>query len=156
MAEKQRVSSSAEVAASPETVYALVSDLTRMGEWSPENTGGKWVGGASGPATGARFKGTNVQGRKKWAVTVRITDATPATRFAFSNNVGPKVFAEWIYDIAPTEDGCQVTETWVDHRGPAAKVLGKAVTGIDDRAAHTRSMIETTLSKLKQTAESSS
>ena len=34
-------------------VFALVSDLTRMGEWSPENTGGKWVKGSTGPALGA-------------------------------------------------------------------------------------------------------
>ncbi|HAY67306.1 MAG TPA: hypothetical protein DCY82_03325, partial [Acidimicrobiaceae bacterium] len=29
---------SIEIAASPEAVYDLVSDVTRMGEWSPEST----------------------------------------------------------------------------------------------------------------------
>jgi Polyketide cyclase / dehydrase and lipid transport len=29
--------------ASPEVLYEMVSDLPRMGEWSPENTGGRWV-----------------------------------------------------------------------------------------------------------------
>ena len=43
-------------------LYDLVSDLPRMGEWSPENTGGKWVNGAAGPVVGARFKGSNKSG----------------------------------------------------------------------------------------------
>ena len=38
------------IAAAPERVYELVSDLPRMGEWSPENTGGTWIKGAKGPA----------------------------------------------------------------------------------------------------------
>jgi hypothetical protein len=36
---------SIEINASPEAVYDLVSDLPRMGEWSPENIGGEWQGG---------------------------------------------------------------------------------------------------------------
>ena len=44
------------IAATPERVYELVSDLPRMGEWSPENTGGSWIKGATGPAVGAKFK----------------------------------------------------------------------------------------------------
>ncbi|MBJ7509613.1 MAG: SRPBCC family protein, partial [Ilumatobacteraceae bacterium] len=34
---------SKEVNATPQAVWALVSDLPRMGEWSPENQGGEWV-----------------------------------------------------------------------------------------------------------------
>ena len=40
---------SIEIHASPEAVYALVSDLPRMGEWSPENIGGEWQNGALVP-----------------------------------------------------------------------------------------------------------
>jgi hypothetical protein len=45
-------------------VWSLVSDLPWMGEWSPENAGGKWVKGATGPAKGARFRGTNKRGHQ--------------------------------------------------------------------------------------------
>ena len=51
-----------DIAAPAEKVWILVTDLPRMGEWSPENAGGKWVKGATGPALGAVFKGTNRNG----------------------------------------------------------------------------------------------
>ncbi|HBM56923.1 MAG TPA: SRPBCC family protein, partial [Acidimicrobiaceae bacterium] len=44
----ESVSVSREMAAPPEEVWALVSDLTRMGEWSPEAKGGRWAGGVDG------------------------------------------------------------------------------------------------------------
>ena len=49
---------SIEIHTSPEAVYDLVSDLPRMGEWSPENIGGEWQGGGSGNV-GDRYIGHN-------------------------------------------------------------------------------------------------
>ena len=49
---------SIEIDASPETVYAMVSDITRMGEWSPEAVGGRWVDGGTGQV-GDWFVGEN-------------------------------------------------------------------------------------------------
>jgi hypothetical protein len=152
MTDKPTVSSSTRIAASPETVYALVSDLPRMGEFSPEATGGEWVGG-NGPDVGVKFKGTNANGSKKWKTMVKVTEASSPSRFAFANAVGPITAAEWIYEITPVADGCEVTESWVDCRGPVISFVGKFLTGVDDREAHTRSMIETTLAKIKATAE---
>ncbi|MCD2194794.1 SRPBCC family protein [Actinomycetospora endophytica] len=147
-------STSITVTASPEEVYGLVSDLPRMGEWSPENTGGRWVGRRRGPAVGARFVGTNKGARRWWPTTTLVTDATPGRRFAFETRLGPVMAAEWVYDIAPVEDGgCSVTETWTDHRPGALVAVGKLVTGVDDRVAFTHSMLETTLQRLKATAE---
>src|SRR6202021_1396406 len=60
-----------DIAAPAEKVWALVSDLPRMGEWSPENAGGKWVKGATGPALGAVFEGTNKHGFRPWATMAR-------------------------------------------------------------------------------------
>ena len=39
---------SVHVAAPPEVVWATVSDVTRMGEWSPEATGATWKGDGGG------------------------------------------------------------------------------------------------------------
>ena len=155
MDDKRKTSASTTIEASPETVYGLVSDLTRMGEWSPEATGGKWIGGATGPAVGARFKGTNAQGAKKWTTTVTVLEATSPSRFRFANKVGPKTMAVWTYEIKPFgKGGCKVTESWADGRGPIVEILGKAVTGVVDRAAHTKDMLNTTLARLKEAAES--
>ena len=69
------VSVSREVAAPPEEVWALVSDLTRMGEWSPEARGGRWAGGTDGPSVGAVFKGRNRNGRYRWRTNVPSSSA---------------------------------------------------------------------------------
>ena len=47
------------IAASPDEVWARVSNIERMGDLSPESAGGTWLKGATGPAVGAKFKGDN-------------------------------------------------------------------------------------------------
>lgn len=162
MREKDRVSGSLTIAAPPEVVFALVTDLERMGEWSLENQGGSWQGGASGAAVGARFLGTNVNSSagKRWDVAVVVTDLTPPTRFAFRTVYFGLTLAHWIYEISPTETeigtGCAVTETWIDTRNRTmARLLGGKITGIPGlaRAEFTRQSIETTLANLRRTAE---
>jgi hypothetical protein len=143
------------IAAPPDAVYALVSDMPRMGEWSPENTGGRWLGGATSAATGVRFKGTNKNGSKSWSTTVKIVEATPGQAFAFDVAVGPIKIARWSYRIAPSEGGCDVTEQWDDHRGGLAKKLGGAASGVSDRATYVKGNMQTTLENLKAAAEAS-
>lgn len=155
MGEKAPISTSTEIAAPAEKIYAMVTDLTRMGEWSPDNVGGEWKGGVSGAAPGAVFKGKNSNGGKKWSGVVRVDDATAPKRFAFTTIVGPMKIGTWSYDIEPTADGCKVTESWVDKRNPVFSLpfLGKAVTGVADRATHNKAAMETTLANLKKAAE---
>lgn len=141
--------------AGADTVYRLVSDLPRMGEWSPENTGGRWVGRLREPAVDARFVGTNRGRGRWWATTTVVTDAVPGRRFAFETRLGPMTAAEWVYDITPTEEGCEVTESWIDLRIRPVVVIGRIVTGVADRVAFTRDMLVTTLERLKATAERS-
>lgn len=150
----EQVSVSREIAASPEQVWAMVSDITRMGEWSPENDGGKWLRNWTGPHPGAVFKGTNSNGNKRWKTTGKVVDADPGRLFAFRVTVAGFKVAEWRYAFEPTASGCLVTETWIDQRGRMAKALGKPVSGVADRAAHNRSGMEQTLDRLKEAAES--
>ncbi|HVM51679.1 MAG TPA: SRPBCC family protein [Acidimicrobiales bacterium] len=147
------VSVTTHIAAAPEVVYDLVSDLPRMGEWSPENTGGRWVGGATGPAVGARFRGSNRKGWRRWSTTVTVADATPGRAFAFDVTAGPFAVARWSYAIEPAGDGCDVTESWEDHRHPAiARIVGP-MTGVSDRRSHNEATMRTTLERLKAAAE---
>jgi uncharacterized protein YndB with AHSA1/START domain len=146
------ISVSREIAAPPEEVWRLVSEMTRMGEWSPEATGGTWLKGATGPAVGAKFKGTNEAGGKKWATTCEIIECAPGERFTFRVTGGPFKVATWSYTFEPTEGGTRVTESWTDQRHPIlAKLFGK-ITGVSDRASHNRTNMERTLEALERAA----
>ena len=147
------VSLSVDVKAPPEVVWALVSDLPGMGAYSPESTGGSWAGGASGPAVGAVFRGTNASGSRSWSTRSTVVACEPGRRFAFDvRSVGLAV-AQWSYDLEPTGSGCRVTETWQDRRGAVVGVAGRLLTGVADRAAFTAGSIEATLAAVKARAE---
>ena len=135
-------------------LWSMVSDITRMGEWSPESTGGKWTKGASGPAVGAKFSGTNRNGKKKWSTTGTVVAAEPGERFAFVVDVGPIAISMWAYDFANDGSGCTVTETWTDRRGRFARSIGKPASGVADRTTHNRAGMEQTLERLAAAAES--
>ncbi len=143
----------ADIGAPAETVYGMVADLTRMGEWSPENDGAAWLGGATGAAAGARFKGTNSAGRKRWSTSGTVVEAVPGRILAFRvTALGLKV-ARWTYRFEPTDGGCLVTETWDDERGTLVTILGRVVTGVEDRVGHNRGGMEETLRNLRAAAE---
>ncbi|MBI5087477.1 MAG: SRPBCC family protein [Actinobacteria bacterium] len=141
------------IGAPPMRVWSMISDITRMGEWSPESTGGSWLKGAGGPAVGAKFNGTNRNGKKKWSTTGTVTEAEPGRRFAFSVDVGPIAISAWTFDIEPTDAGCTITETWTDRRGRFARWIGKPASGVADRTSHNRATMEQTLDRLASAAE---
>jgi uncharacterized protein YndB with AHSA1/START domain len=151
-----QVSVTEEIGAPAEQVWAMVADLTRMGEWSPENEGVTWSGGAAGPEPGARFTGANRNGKKKWKTDGTIVDVEPSRLFTFRIKAAGFKVAEWRYVFEATATGCRVTETWIDQRGRIAKALGKPVSGVADRAAHNQATMEQTLKRLKTAAESTS
>ena len=95
----------------PRKVWALVSDLPRMGEWSPENAGGKWVKCATGPALGAVFRGTNKNGIRRWSTRVTVIACEPSKVFEFAVTSGPLEVANWRYEFQATEAGCRVTQS---------------------------------------------
>ena len=145
---------STDVAASPDVVWAMVSDVTRMGSWSPETTACRWVGGATGPVVGARFRGTNKRGPLLWQTTCTVTAAEPGRRFAFDVAFGPAPISSWSYDLEPTTDGgTRVTESWSDRRHGGLRLAAVPVMGIRDRAGHNRRGMQATLDALRRAAE---
>ena len=140
------------IAASPETLYDIVSDLPRMGDLSPENTGGMWVNGATGPEVGAEFRGTNSRGTKHWATTAVIERAERGHEFAFRVKVGPVKVARWSYRFEPVDGGTKVTETWDDMRNWMAKKAGTVSSGVSDRLTHNRETMQVTLGNLARAA----
>ena len=138
-----------DVKASPENIWALVTDLSRMGEWSPESQGGEWIDGASCAAVGAKFKGNNLNGDKSWQAVVVVDVHDAPRKFVFSLNVSDMHLCDWVYEIEPTADGCRVTHAWVEGLQWAEFApIGKNISGVDDRATHNLSNMEITLDNL--------
>ena len=148
---------SIEIAAPPEDVYRLVSDVTRMGEWSPECRECSWTGGATGPAVGARFKARNQGGRgPSWFNKPVVTAADPGREFAFNRSGSGIGSYTWRYVLEPTASGTRLTESYdVDRPLPQvmAWLTGKWV-GSADRDADLRRGMLTTLERIKAAAES--
>ena len=142
-----------EIAASPNEVWDLIIDLPNMGRWSPENNGGKWIKGSTGPELGAKFSGENSWEGKSWKAPVTITEFDAPRRFAFEMRVRPIGGADWSFDIEPTPEGCKVTQTWVDQRTKIMEVVGGKISGVPDRALHTGMSMETTLENLAKEIE---
>ncbi|MFM9037505.1 MAG: SRPBCC family protein [Actinomycetota bacterium] len=142
---------SREISASADAVWPLVSDLTRMGEWSPENQGGEWIKGATGPAVGALFKGRNSNGKRNWSTTVKVIEFDPPKRMAFALMVGKSAWCDWVWEVTPSANGCTVTHSWIDRRSKLANWLGGKVSGVTDRAAHNRANMERTIDALAET-----
>ena len=147
------LSESIDISATADTVFRAVSDLPSMGQYSPENTGGEWLGGVQAPGAGAKFKGTNANGTKSWTTTSTVVEFTPPSAFAFEVTVGPAKVARWSYSIEPTASGCKVTESWIDRRSAFSRWAGGKTSGRHDRADFTASSIRDTLHNLKNTLE---
>jgi hypothetical protein len=141
-----------QVRASPETVYAVVSDVTRMGEWSPETTKCEWLDGANGAAVGARFRGTNKRGLVTWSTKPTVVAADPGREFAFE--VGSDT--RWTYRFEPDADGTKLTESFEmlrDLRWYYAFAERWLMRVKDRRADLERGMAET-LERIKRVVES--
>jgi hypothetical protein len=98
--------------APPEEVWALVSDVTRIGEFSPETFEAEWLEGATGPEVGARFRGhvkRNGRGPTYWTES-KVQVAEPNEHFEFGVITGGKVLNTWGYRLEPSGDGTDVTE----------------------------------------------
>ncbi|MEZ5279109.1 MAG: SRPBCC family protein [Acidimicrobiales bacterium] len=143
---------SIDIDASPEAVYGLVSDLARMGEWSPESTGGAWRDGATGKA-GDWFDGTNRAGDFEWTREVQVARAEPGRDFTFVAGGVENNRTWWSYEMAPTDTGTRLTEKWWVVNKPPAWVE-RSHEAFLERAEQTLGAIQATLAAVKHTAES--
>jgi hypothetical protein len=133
----------------------MVSDLARMGEWSPECQRVEWLDGATGTAVGARFKGHNRRGARRWSTKGKVVALQPEREVAFDiTSVGGLPVARWTYLVEADGPGaCTLTERWEDRRGGLIKLLGTLTTGVSDRKEHNNTGMEETLRRIKAAAE---
>jgi uncharacterized protein YndB with AHSA1/START domain len=149
----ERIEITREIAASPEAVYAAISDVTRMGEWSPECFACEWHEGFDGPVVGAVFDGHNRYGDHQWTTQGKIVEAEPGRAFAFECSMSDFHFSTWGYRIEPTDNGCRVTE-WTENLLPDS-LMGAAaqISGVEDRVARNHETIAGTLDRLAAALE---
>lgn len=148
-------SESVVVAASPEAVYDLVSDITRVGEWSPECRAGWWDEDA-GAKVGDWFTGKNEADGNTWETKSKIVAADRGKEFTWQV-MGS--YVRWGYTLEPVDGGTKLTESWAflpdgiqffkDRFGDEADAA------IDGRATTARNGIRDTLAAIKKIAESS-
>jgi uncharacterized protein YndB with AHSA1/START domain len=140
-----------DISAPRERVWALVTDVTQMGRWSPECWSCAWIDG-TGATVGARFKGRNRRGLMRWSTVSTVVVADEPEHFAFDvDNSGMR----WGYRFEAAAGQTRVTEyreevrpmPWWVRLAYASKLLGR-----DPDAIVRRGMSET-LSRLKAGAE---
>ena len=148
------VEMSVRIAADPGLVFALVADLSRMPEWSPETTAVEWLDGATGPALGARFRGSNRNGRRAWATTCTIVALDPPREIAWRVTAYGLRISRWTYRVEPSGDGgTTLTEIADDERLALMRLVAPVATGVSDRAEHNRRTMAETLGRIKAAAE---
>ena len=145
---------SAFVPAPPETVWALVSDVTRTPELSPEIRACRWLDGHDGPSVGARFEATNTVNGKSWRNRPVVTEVEPGRLFAFARTERFSGTVASRYQLEPVEGGTRVTESYEVVR-PVARLgwfVIERVFGCRDRRGDLARGMEQTLHRLGQLA----
>jgi len=143
------------IAAPPERLYDLITDVTQMGRWSPECTGGTWLGGASGPSVGARFRGGNKHGVMRWWTHCTITKADRPGAFEFTVRESSMRWG-YRFEVDPDEPATTIVTEYRDAFKKTPAII-KAVqkSGLLGRERETLVVdgMRDTLARLKAAAE---
>ncbi len=147
-------SESTVIARPADSLYDMVSDVTRMGEWSPVCKACWWDEG-NGPRVGARFTGRNETSERTWETRSEVVAAERGREFAFV--VGDS-WVRWGYTFTPVDGGTKVTESWEFLPAGIARFEerfgGDALAQIADRTEAAHRGIPATLAAIKRAAES--
>ena len=88
-------------------IWDLIADVRNTGKFTPEVMEAEWLGGATGPALGNRFRGhvkRNEIGPTYWT-TCKVTACEPGRELGFAVLMGDKALNNWHYKLEPTSDG---------------------------------------------------
>ena len=147
---------SIDVDASPAAIYDVVSDVRRMGELSPECRRCEWIAGATGPAVGARFKGTNQHGIARWSTKTRVVVADPGSEFAFVTGHFGRDMTRWSYRFECASAATRVVESFemLSDMPWYFRVADRLLMGVKDRKTDLETNMSETLQRLKLATES--
>ncbi|GAA3614274.1 SRPBCC family protein [Microlunatus ginsengisoli] len=139
--------------AAPEVVWDVVSDVTRIGEFSPETFEAEWADGATGPVLGAHFRGhvkRNGIGPTYWS-SCKVTACEPGSEFGFAVYAAGTRANNWHYRLEPRDGGTEVTESFELGTHPAFRVYA-VLFGRARRRTNERGMRQT-LERIKSVVE---
>ncbi|NIH84373.1 SRPBCC family protein [Amycolatopsis granulosa] len=148
------------VAAPPERVWALVTDIGLMPEMSEELQSVEWLDGATGPALGARFVGrSRHEALGEWASTSHVVELEPGRVFAWAVEDPDRPSALWRFRLDPRDGGTELSQ-WMQ-LGPGPSGLSLAIERMPDkeqkivfvRMREFERNMAATLEHLKQRAE---
>lgn len=146
------------MAAPVDRVWDLLTDVTRIGEFSPETFEAERLDGATGPRAGVRFRGhvrRNGRGPVYWT-TCQVIACEPERKFAFAVIAAGRTVNTWRYQLAPVsgdpQAGADVTESFQLSATPLVRLYWLA-------AGHWRKRtnlngMRATLERMKAVAES--
>lgn len=137
-----RITVSRVIPTTPEAVYGVISDVTSIGERSPESRGATWI------QRGKRFVGYNRIGPfYQWGTLCTVTEANPGKTFAF--HVAWPSRTTWRYDLTAVDEGTLVTETMTKQQPQYAPIRWiQSAVGVDDRGTDLRKGMEITLERV--------
>lgn len=107
-------SATVHMAAPADKIWELIADIRNTGQFSPETFEAEWLGDATGPKLGARFRGhvrRNEIGPVYWTV-CEVTACEPGHEFGFAVLIGDRPVNNWHYRLEPSGDGTDVTESF--------------------------------------------
>jgi hypothetical protein len=112
------------VPADTDSVWDVVGDPTRVGEWSHECVDAAWIGEATEPRPGARFRGRNKQGLFRWGRVCEIVSAEPFE--LIWRTVPTRLYpdsTEWALRLAREKDGTRIEQTFRVVKGTTLEPL---------------------------------
>lgn len=139
---RRRVQKSGRVAVSVDadidTVWNVVRDVTRVGEWSHECVGVSWLGDSTSATPGTRFRGRNRSGIFRWG---RVCEILVADPYQLVWRTVPGALypdsSEWKIVLDKTDEGTRIEQTFEVVRAPKLLDLlyGLVIPAHRDRAA---------------------
>ncbi len=148
---REVISATIDIDATPESVWSVVSDLKRMGEWSPQCK--KMIIFGRGIKKGTRTLNLNQSGKMFWPTTAKVIEFEPTKKLAFRITENRTV---WSYELERTAAGTRLTESRRAPNGVSSAssfAIDKAMGGVSDFEASLERGIETTLARIKTEVE---
>ncbi len=131
-AEGPTVEASVLVAAAPEQIWPLISDIHLIASLSREVQEVQWLPGSTGPTVGARFLARNRHPQAgEWSTTSHVVRCEPPRVFAWAVEDPDHPTAVWRFELTPREGGTELRQ-WAQ-LGPGPSNLTGIIEAMPDK-----------------------